>query len=150
MFPPLTFLLRCGAGELRDERGRPAAPEEYLEQALQLRGFSEEAEARNTVRKMIVLLLPAALVLRAPVRRPSAARRARRGAVALRARASTARGAPRTPPRDAPGAARRQRRRARAVGPAPRGAGAGELPPPPPPPLPPLVICGHAASLTPY
>jgi len=58
VFPPLTFLLRCGAGELRDERGRPAAPEEYLEQALQLRGFSEEAEARNTVRKMIVSFFP--------------------------------------------------------------------------------------------
>ncbi|KAJ1483528.1 hypothetical protein T484DRAFT_1800023, partial [Baffinella frigidus] len=75
VFPRLTFVLRGVHGELLDERGNPISPQAYLERAsvlrgfsngrvvayleraLVLRGFSEEAEAKNSVRKMIVSFL---------------------------------------------------------------------------------------------
>jgi hypothetical protein len=57
-FPRLSWLLRDCDAQLIDERRHPISPSAYLERALKVRGFSEEAEEKNMVRKMIASFFP--------------------------------------------------------------------------------------------
>lgn len=57
-FPKLSWLLRDCDAQLIDERRHPVSPSSYLERALKVRGFSEEAEEKNMVRKMIASFFP--------------------------------------------------------------------------------------------
>ena len=57
-FPRLSWLLRDCDTPLIDERRHPISATAYLERALKLRGFSEEAEQKNMIRKMIASFFP--------------------------------------------------------------------------------------------
>ena len=57
-FPQLSWLLRDYDGQLVDERRHPISASGYLERALKVRGFSDEAEQKNMVRKMIASFFP--------------------------------------------------------------------------------------------
>ena len=53
-FPRLSWLLRDCDAQLIDERRHFISASAYLERALKVRGFSDEAEEKNMIRKMIV------------------------------------------------------------------------------------------------
>jgi len=57
-FPHLSWLLRDIDEPLLDERRNQISSRTYLERCLRLRGFSEEAEAKNLIRKMIASFFP--------------------------------------------------------------------------------------------
>eukprot|EP00288_Rhodomonas_lens_P016945 CAMPEP_0177713272 /NCGR_PEP_ID=MMETSP0484_2-20121128/12850_1 /TAXON_ID=354590 /ORGANISM="Rhodomonas lens, Strain RHODO" /LENGTH=350 /DNA_ID=CAMNT_0019225149 /DNA_START=248 /DNA_END=1297 /DNA_ORIENTATION=+ len=57
-FPRLTWLLRDCDAEVLDERRHPLSSQAFLERALRVRGFSEEAEQKNMVRKMLLSFFP--------------------------------------------------------------------------------------------
>jgi hypothetical protein len=57
-FPRLSWVLRDSDAQLLDERRHPISPAAYLERALKVRGFSDEAEQKNMIRKMIASFFP--------------------------------------------------------------------------------------------
>jgi len=57
-FPRLSWLLRDSDAPLIDERRHPISASAYLERALKVRGFSDEAEQKNMLRKMIASFFP--------------------------------------------------------------------------------------------